>query len=56
GALLIREAGGIITDISGEQNFLDTGMVVAGNSHLYDDLARIVERKYKVHSSQKRSA
>ena len=56
GALLIREAGGIITDFAGEQDFLETGMVIAGNSHLYDELALIVERKYKVHCSQKRSA
>ncbi len=49
GALLIQEAGGIIADFAGEQNFLESGRVVAGNSHLYDELARIVERNYREH-------
>ena len=53
GALLVQEAGGIISDFSGDQNFLETGTVVAGNAHLYDEIARIVARKYKHHSSQK---
>lgn len=31
GAVLVREAGGIVSDLSGEQNFLQTGSIVAGN-------------------------
>ena len=30
GALIVREAGGLVTDYSGEANFLDNGEVVAG--------------------------
>lgn len=56
GALLVQESGGIVSDFYGDQDFLETGMVVAGNSHLYDDLARIVTRKYKEHNSQQQNS
>lgn len=35
GALLILEAGGIISDMAGGQEYLDTGNVVAGNPRLH---------------------
>jgi myo-inositol-1(or 4)-monophosphatase len=31
GALIVREAGGIVTDISGAEGFLESGNIVAGN-------------------------
>lgn len=31
GSLLIKEAGGLVTDLRGEERFLDNGQVVAGN-------------------------
>lgn len=31
GALLVREAGGLVADINGSENFLDSGNIVAGN-------------------------
>lgn len=31
GALMVREAGGLITDMNGSEDFLDSGRVVAGN-------------------------
>ncbi len=31
GALLIKEAGGVVTDFSFDQNFLETGNIIAGN-------------------------
>lgn len=34
GALLIKEAGGIITDMDGSDRFLDSGNVVAGNARV----------------------
>ncbi len=40
GALLIREAGGLIGDFSGEGQYLETGNVVAGNPRLFSDLVR----------------
>ena len=47
GALLIEESGGIVSDFDGDQNFLKTGMVIAGNSEIYDKLFAIVGQKYK---------
>jgi len=35
GVLLVREAGGIVTDFSGEGNYLETGNVVAAASTVY---------------------
>jgi len=31
GALLVREAGGLVTDMNGSEDFLDSGKIVAGN-------------------------
>ncbi len=56
GALLVQEAGGIISDFNGDQEFLQTGMIIAGNSHLYDDLAGIIQRKYRECHPKKRTA
>ncbi len=36
GALLVREAGGIIGDFSGGKDFLETGNVIAGTPKVYD--------------------
>lgn len=38
GALIVREAGGIVTDIDGSENFLDSGNIVAGSSKLIRQL------------------
>ena len=35
GALLVREAGGLITTLDGDRDVLHTGAVVAGNPHLH---------------------
>ncbi len=40
GALLIREAGGLIGDFSGEGAYLETGNVVAANPRLFSDMVR----------------
>ncbi len=36
GALLVREAGGIVTDFWGNNTFLDRGFLIAGNSTIHD--------------------
>ncbi len=41
GALIIREAGGIISGLDGSENFLDTGHVLAGTPKIYSALARL---------------
>ncbi len=41
GALMIREAGGIVSGLDGGENFLDTGHVLAGSPRIYAGLARL---------------
>ncbi len=41
GALLIREAGGIISGLDGSEEFMDTGHVLAGTPKIYSALARL---------------
>ncbi len=43
GSLLVSEAGGIIKDIHGEQQFLENGNVVAGNPKIYKSLLKTIE-------------
>jgi myo-inositol-1(or 4)-monophosphatase len=42
GHLLVREAGGIISDFSGESNHIWVGDVVAGNPHVHGFLSGII--------------
>lgn len=42
GAVLIQEAGGLISDNSGEENYLTTGDVVAGNPKVFKALLQII--------------
>ena len=41
GALIIREAGGIISGLDGSENFLDTGHVLAGSPKIYSAVAKL---------------
>ena len=38
GALLIQEAGGLVSDLAGDTNYLTTGAVVAGNPKIFHQL------------------
>ncbi|MDN5871130.1 MAG: inositol monophosphatase [Nitrococcus sp.] len=42
GALLVQEAGGMITDFSGRDRYLENGNVVAGSPRLCQDLLRTI--------------
>ena len=42
GSLLVQEAGGLISDLKGENGFLDNGEVVAGNAKVFAQLLRVV--------------
>lgn len=44
GALLIQEAGGVITDFDGKRNFLQSGDVVCGNIHLHPGLLTLIKQ------------
>ena len=41
GALIIREAGGIVSALDGAENYLDTGHVLCGTPKIYSGLARL---------------
>ena len=40
GALLIREAGGLVADTDGGQDFLESGNVAAGNPRIFEELLK----------------
>lgn len=40
GALIIREAGGLVGDFAGNDKYLDTGNIVAGNPKIFADIVR----------------
>jgi myo-inositol-1(or 4)-monophosphatase len=43
GCLLIQEAGGFIGDFSGEQAYLETGNIIAGNPKIYGEILRLIQ-------------
>ena len=45
GALIIQEAGGIVTDLGGNNNYLTTGNVIAGNPNISKIILQIVQEK-----------
>ncbi|MEM7256021.1 MAG: inositol monophosphatase family protein [Pseudomonadota bacterium] len=44
GALLVREAGGLIGDMRGEDSWLETGNVVAASPKIFDPMIRTFQR------------
>ncbi len=42
GSLLVREAGGLVADFQGKQDFLKTGQVIAANRMIFNELMRII--------------
>ncbi len=47
GCLLVREAGGLVADFSGGQDFLERGDVVAANPRLFNELLTIVKSRFE---------
>lgn len=45
GALLISEAGGLVSDLRGEANYLETGNVIAGTPKVFAPLLKLIESK-----------
>jgi len=43
GALLIQEAGGIVSDLAGESNYLNTGNIVGGNPKVFNQLLQCIQ-------------
>jgi myo-inositol-1(or 4)-monophosphatase len=44
GILLVREAGGFVTDLDGGEAMLSKGHVIAGNEPLHKDLLAVLEQ------------
>ena len=44
GALLVTEAGGIVTDFSGGQRWLERGNIVGASTGVHEGLMRVMER------------
>jgi myo-inositol-1(or 4)-monophosphatase len=42
GALLVSEAGGLVGDLSGEQNYLQTGNLISGNPKIFAQMLQVV--------------
>lgn len=51
GVLLIQEAGGLVSDLAGEANFMTTGNVVAGTPKVFGQLLPIIQ-SYRTDSLQ----
>jgi len=45
GALLISEAGGLVSDLRGEANYLETGNIIAGTPKVFAPLLKLIEDK-----------
>jgi myo-inositol-1(or 4)-monophosphatase len=45
GALLVREAGGLVGDLDGEDRFLDSGRIVASNSKVFSAILQVLKQK-----------
>ena len=43
GALLVREAGGYVTDLDGGDAMLSKGHIIAGNETVHRELLRIIK-------------
>ena len=44
GILLVREAGGYVTELDGGRDMLASGNVLAANDHLHGEIARLLAR------------
>jgi myo-inositol-1(or 4)-monophosphatase len=45
GALLVREAGGLVTDLGGEEKFLENGHILATNAKLFASTLKLLHEK-----------
>ena len=47
GALIVREAGGLVTDYAGDEHFLENGQIVAGNPRVTAEMLRIIQKLHQ---------
>jgi myo-inositol-1(or 4)-monophosphatase len=48
GVLLIKEAGGLVSDFDGGEKFMESGNIVAGNPRAFKSVLQIVASKTRV--------
>jgi myo-inositol-1(or 4)-monophosphatase len=51
GALLIQEAGGLVSDFDGEEGYLESGNIVGGNPKVFAQLLKVIAPYAKVSKS-----
>ena len=44
GIIIMQEAGGIVTDMNGRSNMLETGSIIASNDRLHSPIERVIKR------------
>ena len=47
GIILVREAGGFVSDLSGREDMLKTGGILAGNETLHRQLGDVLKKAHK---------
>jgi myo-inositol-1(or 4)-monophosphatase len=47
GILIVREAGGFVTDLDGDEAMFAKGHIIAGNDTIHRDLLRILKEAAK---------
>ena len=45
GALLVREAGGLVGDFSGEERFMESGRIVATNAKIFAAMLKVLKSR-----------
>ncbi len=46
GVLIVREAGGFVSDFNGENTFLESGKIIAGTRRVHNELLDIIRKLY----------
>ncbi|MCF6158149.1 MAG: inositol monophosphatase [wastewater metagenome] len=46
GALLVTEAGGVVTDFNGRNQYLKTGNIIAANKGVYQEMLKIIQENF----------
>ena len=49
GVLLIKEAGGLVSDFQGSENYLQTGNIIAGNPKIFKAIIQQIQPVIKAH-------
>jgi myo-inositol-1(or 4)-monophosphatase len=47
GALLVEEAGGVVTDFRGDKHYLKTGNIIAGAKEVHQEMLKIIQNTFK---------